>query len=125
MLFRSQAIAAAVGATANFMGQYTIDCAKLPTLPDITFTIGGMPYTVPGKDIVLQVQNQCVFAFMGLDFPPGTPVQWILGDVFMRQYYTVFNYVDKTVGFAPAVQTKTLQTSDIHHVNELNYAEAW
>lgn len=28
--------------------------------------------------------------------------QWILGDVFMRQYYTVFNYLDKTIGFAKA-----------------------
>jgi hypothetical protein len=33
--------------------------------------------------------------------PPGP--QWILGDVFMREYYTVFNYHDKTVGFAKAV----------------------
>jgi hypothetical protein len=29
--------------------------------------------------------------------------QWILGDVFMRQYYTVFNYLDQTVQFAKAV----------------------
>jgi hypothetical protein len=25
-----------------------------------------------------------------------------LGDVFMRQYYTVFNYVDQTIGIAKA-----------------------
>jgi hypothetical protein len=29
--------------------------------------------------------------------------QWILGDVFMREYYTVFNYLDQTVQFAKAV----------------------
>jgi hypothetical protein len=31
--------------------------------------------------------------------------QWILGDTFMRQWYTVFNYVDETVGFAKAVHS--------------------
>lgn len=93
-------LAAAMGATANFMGEYTVDCAKVPDLPDVVFTIGGKEYTIPGKDTVIQSGNTCLFAFMALDIPTGP--KWILGDVFMRQYYTVFNYVDETVGFAKA-----------------------
>lgn len=95
-------LAMAVGATPNIMGEYTIDCQKLDDMPDIVFTIDGNNYTIPGKSAVIQAQGTCLFAFMGMDFPAGGP-QWILGDVFMRQYYTVFNYVDETIGFAKAI----------------------
>ena len=44
----------------------------------------------------------CIFAMMGMDFAEPGP-KWILGDVFMRQYYTVFDYEGKRVSFAPAV----------------------
>ncbi|GKY90536.1 hypothetical protein MPSEU_000027300 [Mayamaea pseudoterrestris] len=95
-------LAKAVGATANFMGQYSVDCSKLDSMPDIVFFIDGNEYTIPGASAVIQAQGTCLFAFMGVDFPKPGP-QWILGDVFMRQYYTVFNYLDQTVQFAKAV----------------------
>jgi len=94
-------LAAAVGATPNIMGEYTIDCKKINEIPDVVFTIGGVEYTIPGSKTVIQASGVCLFAFMGMDFPAPGP-QWILGDVFMREYYTVFNYVDKTIGFAKA-----------------------
>jgi len=94
-------LAAAVGATPNIMGEYTIDCAKVDDIPDVVFTIDGTEYSIPGPKTVIQAQGTCLFAFMALDIPAPGP-QWILGDVFMRQYYTVFNYHDKTVGFAKA-----------------------
>eukprot|EP00980_Cylindrotheca_fusiformis_P031514 scaffold26495_cov103-Cylindrotheca_fusiformis.AAC.1 len=94
-------IASAVGAKPNIMGEYTVDCATVDDIPDVVFTIGGVDYTIPGKDTVIQAQGTCLFAFMGLDIPAPGP-QWILGDVFMRQYYTVFNYHDETIGFAKA-----------------------
>ena len=124
-------IAKAIGAQANIVGEYTIDCKLVEDLPDLSMTIAGQEYTIPGKDLVIQAQGTCLFAFMGMDFPSGGP-SWILGDVFMvscwiryaesvclvtlpcnsafltmtfllqRKYYTVFNYVDQTVGFATA-----------------------
>ena len=91
-------IATSVGAMPNLLGQYTIDCSKVPSIPDLEFHINGKPFAVPGKDLVIQSGGTCLFAMMGMDIPAGP--KWILGDVFMRQYYTIFDYGGKRVGFA-------------------------
>lgn len=91
-------IAHSVGAMPNLLGQYTIDCSKVPNLPDLEFHVGGKTFSVPGKDLVIQASGTCLFAMMGMDIPTGP--KWILGDVFMRQYYTIFDYGEKRVGFA-------------------------
>lgn len=60
------AVAQAIGAKPNVMGQYTVDCGTLDAIPDIVFTIDGNEYTIPGKQAVLQAQGTCLFAFMGV-----------------------------------------------------------
>lgn len=93
-----QRIASTVGATKTLLGQYTIDCDKVPTLPNLDFKINGKTWTVPGKDLVIQSGGTCLFVMMGMDIPTGP--KWILGDVFMRKFYTVFDYENEQVGFA-------------------------
>merc|ERR1719424_2055139 len=95
-------IAEAAGATLVMGKEYTIDCSKIASLPSVEITLGGgHKFTLEGKDYVLQVSGQCLFAFMGIDLPPKLGEMWILGDVFMRKYYTVFDYGNKRVGMAP------------------------
>lgn len=96
-------LAKAVGATTNLMGEYTINCDKINDIPDIVFVIEEIEYTIPGPKTVIEAQGTCLFAFLATYVPAPGP-QWILGDVFMREYYTVFNYHDKTIGFAKAVR---------------------
>ena len=92
-------IAASAGALSNMLGQYTIDCEKILSIPDLDFTINNKVFKVPGKDLVIQSGTTCLFSLTGMDIPTGGP-KWILGDVFMRQYYTIFDYGGKKVGFA-------------------------
>lgn len=96
-------IAMSVGAMPNLLGQYSIDCAKVPNIPSLEFTMHGKTFTVPGKDLVIESSGMCVFAMMGMDIPDkdGEKMpKWILGDVFMRKYYTIFDYAQERVGLA-------------------------
>lgn len=97
-----RSIALSIGAKPTITGQYTVDCDKVDEIPDMTWTIDGKDYTVAGKKLVIQSASMCIFAMMGMDFPKPGP-QWILGDVFMREYYTIFDYEGERVGFANAI----------------------
>jgi saccharopepsin len=63
----AEIINAEIGATKSWSGQYTVDCSRIPELPDLTFNFGGKEFTITGEDYILQVQGTCVSAFTGLD----------------------------------------------------------
>ncbi len=85
----------------------TVDptCKGVESLPDITFTIDTTPYVLKSSDYVLKVtefgQTECVLGVMGQPFPAGFNY-FILGDIFIRKYYSYFDKKNNRVGFATA-----------------------
>jgi len=89
-----------ISAKKGYNGQYTIDCEKRDSLPDLTFTLTGHNFTIGPYDYILEIQGTCISAFMGMDFPAPVGPLAILGDAFLRRWYSVYNMGDNTVGLA-------------------------
>lgn len=91
-----------IGAKKSFNGQYTVECDKRDGLPDLTFTLTGHNFTISAYDYILEVQGSCISAFMGMDFPEPVGPLAILGDAFLRKWYSVYDLGNNAVGLAKA-----------------------
>merc|ERR1712072_1416997 len=90
-----------IGATLVAGKEWTLDCSKVAGLPDLDIMIGGKNFPLKGSDYVLNVSGQCLLGMMGMDLS-REGLSLILGDVFIRKYYTVFDQGKSRVGFATA-----------------------
>lgn len=90
----SQDASSTVGA-----GFYTFPCDS--TLPSVAFTIGGKSLDMSASlnfGPVSDGSSDCVGSIVA-DSSIGSEF-WILGDAFMRNFYTIFDYGKSRVGFA-------------------------
>lgn len=87
------------------------DCSNVSQLPEIAFEIDGVDYALQPDDYVLKItqgdQTECVIAVMGQEFPDNFNY-FILGDTFIRKYYSYFDKNNNRVGFI--VKAKLNQT---------------
>ena len=86
--------------------QKQVDCAIVPSLPSLDFVIGGDTYSLKGEDYILKVtegsKDVCIVGIMGLDLPPSLGEAFIVGDAFIKTFYTDFDVKNKRIGFARA-----------------------
>merc|ERR1712151_810635 len=105
-------LAQKVGATSVLGKEYVVDCSKMSSMPDVKVTLGGQAFNLTPADYVLKVSGQCLFAFMGIDVPPPRGPLWIMGDVFMRKYYRVFDYGNKQMRIGKAAKIAVSDASE-------------
>jgi len=112
-----KALAEMAGATEVQAGEYSVDCSQ--TLPDISVKVGSgdneYDFVITGEALkikicVAKVICQCLFGVAGMDLPEPL---WILGDVVMREHYTVFDFGQNRVGFADLAKQGKAKEIDV------------
>ncbi|MBN3292486.1 PEPA protein, partial [Polypterus senegalus] len=87
-----------VGISKDQNGQYTVNCNNIGSMPDVTFVINGAQFALPASAYVKQTSSGC-----SSGFSPSNDQLWILGDVFIREWYSIFDRGNNMVGLAKAV----------------------
>lgn len=89
-------LAKKLGATDNGDGTYAISCDS-STLSDINFSISGGSFKIPAADLIFQASGgscMAAFGYSNMNFA-------VLGDVFIKNSYVVFQPTIPQVQIAP------------------------
>ena len=84
-------------------GYWEYDCS---TDFSVSFTFGGIAYDINAADFNLKgftsSTTSCVGAIFELSLDTSAPVDFIVGDSFLKNVYSVYDYERKAVGFGIA-----------------------
>ncbi|XP_061855699.1 pepsin A-5 [Colius striatus] len=86
--------------TAQGFGDLWISCSSVSSLPDIIFYINGDAFSVPPSGYVVEEDDYCVLGIEGMSVETESGELWILGDVFIREYYVIFDRANNKVGLS-------------------------
>ncbi|KAI8615823.1 aspartic peptidase domain-containing protein [Chytriomyces sp. MP71] len=107
-------------------GFYTCTCNVAGTLPDLVFYlgVGGLPFPIPSRYYIANFKDACAlcesvrvpcqvgdnvlnpdrnFHRLDINTKGSSGENWILGDVFLQTYYSLYDMGNNQVGFAVAM----------------------
>jgi len=86
-----------------------VECSRVKSFPSLTFKMQGKDFDIDAEHLFLSIGEQdgkdyCMFGIQadpGLDDPSHS--YWLLGDVFLGQFYSVWDVQNQKIGFANSV----------------------
>tara|TARA_B100001094_G_C18138817_1_gene776683 strand:- start:769 stop:1776 length:1008 start_codon:yes stop_codon:yes gene_type:complete len=105
-----QNLAKTIGAKHIFLNknEYIYPCDKINELPKIDIELCNdknckIFELYPNDYIIRQTSGEneiCLFGFTGMDIPEPNGPLFILGDIFIRKFYTIFDVGNQRIGFS-------------------------
>jgi hypothetical protein len=86
----------------DYYGDLMVDCDAITAFPTISFLYGDYWMEMFPEDYFIEWEGQC-WACLGSNDYGG---EWILGDTFLRGYYSTHDHTNKRFGFAPHAESK-------------------
>ncbi|CAO2838347.1 unnamed protein product [Amaranthus hypochondriacus] len=81
-----------------------VDCDKIGSMPPISFTIGNKAFPLLPEQYILRAKqgcsSVCFSGFVPVDVAQPQGPLWILGNIFLGAYHTVFDFGNREIGFA-------------------------
>ncbi|CAG9863994.1 unnamed protein product [Phyllotreta striolata] len=85
---------------------FTVNCNRKDSLPDVNFVLNGKNFTLTNEDYIIEVYDNfinttvCIPGFMFLEGEIGDGITWVLGQLFLENFYTLFDFKENRVGIA-------------------------
>ena len=94
------------GSVTDGQGNYAFPCS---TNANIALVFGGQPFSISPKDYVgaplSGTSSLCQSNIVGQQI--GGPNQWLNGDVFLKNVYSVFDFDNNQIGFGSKTTNST------------------
>ncbi|XP_059636682.1 aspartic proteinase A2-like isoform X2 [Cornus florida] len=88
----------------NPRGRSFINCDKIDTMPYVSFTIGNKSFPLSPEQYIMKIEENCssicFSGFVALDVHSPQGPLWVLGDMFLGAYHTIFDFGNLQLGFA-------------------------
>jgi len=96
-----------LGCVRTPSGDYVTKCSQVSNMPALAIQIGSWNFVLTPQDYIIEehdgLTKVCSCGFMGIDGGDSDDApEWILGDVFSRKFYLLFDQENDQLGIAVA-----------------------